>query len=467
MSSSPSWLERIRVPHTLVLLLAMVVLALLCTYIFPQGQYERVTTEAGHTLVKDGSYALVAEPEPVSPLLVLTSIPRGLADSKDIIFFCFIIGGAVAVVRRTGTIDAVLGWVLERFGKRPGMLIAMGVTTFAIGSSTLGMSEEYLPLIPLLIALCAAMRMDAVTAVGIVMVGCGVGYGAAAINPFTVVIAQEIAGLEPTSGAAFRVALLLPFLAVGIHHVWRYAKRVRDAPESSLVAGLAAPADVGEELAETPRMTGVHLAVVASTLGCIVLLVFGIAKWHWYLEEMSAMFIGLTIWVGIIGRLSADETAVSFCKGAAELTTTALLIGFARAVKIVLEDGLVIDTIIHGIAQPLAQMGPYLAAVGMFGIQSVLNFFIPSGSGQAYVTMPIMAPLADLTGVSRQVSVLAYQFGDGFTNMMIPTNAILVGMLGMAGIPFDRWLRFILPLMVKVWILGSIALMVAVAIGFS
>lgn len=463
MASKASWLERVRVPHTLVLLLTMIVLALVCAYSFPQGQYERIEAD-GHELVVDGSYALLSEPKPISPLVILTSIPRGLADSKDIIFFCFIIGGAVAVIRRTGTIDAVLGWVLDRFGKRPGLLIAAGVTTFAVGSSTLGMAEEYIPLIPLIIALCAAMRMDTVTAVGIVMVGCGVGYGAAAINPFTVVIAQEIAGLEPTSGAGFRVLLLVPFLAIGIHHVWSYAKRVRDKPEASLVDGLDKP-EAAKGAEAPPRMTGLHLSVVVSTVACIGLLVYGIAKWHWYLEEMSAMFLGLTIWVGIIGRLSADDTAKSFCIGAAELTSTALLIGFARAIKIVLEDGVVIDTIINGIAEPLSQAGPYFAAVGMFAIQSVLNFFIPSGSGQAYVTMPIMAPLADLTQVSRQVAVLAYQFGDGFTNMMIPTNAILVGMLGMAKIPFDRWLRFILPLMVKVWIVGGIALMIAVAIG--
>ena len=202
-------------------------------------------------------------------------------------------------------------------------------------------------------------------------------------------------------------------------------------------------------------------------LVAMALLIVGLKFWGWYLIEMGALFLGLAIVLGLIGRLSVDDTAREFSVGAAELTTTALLIGFARAIQVVLDDGRVVDTIIHGMARPLQSLVPELAAIGMFAMQSVLNFFIPSGSGQAYVTMPLMAPLADLVGVSRQVAVLAYQFGDGFTNILVPTNAVLVGILAMAGVPFDRWLRFVVPFMLKVWILGSIALAVAVSIGFS
>ena len=176
--------------------------------------------------------------------------------------------------------------------------------------------------------------------------------------------------------------------------------------------------------------------------------------------------MGLTVVLGIVARLGFDTTAKEFSKGAAELTTTALLIGFARTIQIVLDDGLVVDTIIHGVAQPLKNLGPHAAAAGMMVVQSLCNFFIPSGSGQAYVTMPIMAPLADLVGVTRQVAVLAYQFGDGFTNILVPTNAVLIGILTMARIPYDRWLRFVLPFMIKVWVVGALALVVAVAIGY-
>ena len=206
---------------------------------------------------------------------------------------------------------------------------------------------------------------------------------------------------------------------------------------------------------------------MVATIATLAVLVYGIKRYEWYMVEMGALFVGLTLVLGLLGRLGLDQTAKRFCAGAAELTTTALLIGFARSIQVVLNEGQVIDTIVHGIAQPLKGLGPHLAAVGMLAVQSLCNFFIPSGSGQAYVTMPIMAPLSDLVGVSRQVSVLAYQFGDGFTNILVPTSAVLVGILAMARIPFERWLRFIVPFIIKILIAAALALVVAVAIDFS
>ncbi len=465
MTTSAPAPGRFRVPHTLVLLLLMIVLAWIATWILPQGEFERVATGHGKAAVVPGSYARLAEPVRLAPTAILSAIPRGLVASADIIFFVFIIGGALAVIRATGTIDAFLGLVLRRFGHRPSWLIAAGMAVFAVGSSTLGMAEEYIPFVPVLLALCLAMGLDAVTAIGILVVGYGVGYGAAAVNPFTVVVAQEISGLPPTSGAYFRVILLLPFWAVGFWHVHSYAKRVRADASASLVHDLPTPS--GAAASRDVPLTRTHQAVLLLTAAALGLLVVGIKEWGWYLEEMSAMFLGVALAVVLIARLGADNGAVAFIEGAAELTLTALLIGFARAIKIVLEDGKVIDTIIDSVAAPLAAAGPEVAALGMLVFQSVLNFFIPSGSGQAYVTMPIMAPLADLTQVPRQVAVLAYQFGDGLTNMLVPTNAVLVGILGMAGIPWDRWVRFLMPLMVRLWLLCAVALLVGVWIGYS
>ena len=214
-------------------------------------------------------------------------------------------------------------------------------------------------------------------------------------------------------------------------------------------------------------MTSTHKWVLGAVLLAIVVLIYGLSEWHWYLVEMGALFVALAIVLAIIARMSPDRTAIEFGKGAAELTTTALMIGVARGIQVVLDDGGVVDTIVHGISVPLQQLPGALSAVGMFFVQSLANLFIPSGSGQAYVTMPIMAPLADLVGVSRQVAVLAYQFGDGFTNILVPTNAVIVGILAMAAIPFDRWFRFIIPFMIKMWIVGSVALVVAVLLGYS
>jgi len=495
--------SRFKVPHTLVLLFGMVVLAQILTYLLPAGAFQRVENEAGRLQVVPGSFELTPDAEALSPLAIFTAIPRGFSEAHEIIFFVFIIGGAFAVLRATGAVDAALGAVLRRLGNQPFWLVAGGVVLFAVGSSTIGMAEEYLPFVPVLIVLARALGYDTVTAVGIMTVGYGVGYGTAMINPFTVLIAQDVAGLQPTSGLWFRLVMLGVFLPIGIHHVWSYARKVGQDPSRSLVAdvdpvdaasgvtgeegtapgpqgsGGSAPEDndpgssgetttpAGNPGDDHPRMTSRHRWVLGAVGLVLLVLIYGLSRWHWYLVEMGGLFVGLTILLAIIARMSPDRTAVEFGKGAAELTTTALMIGVARGIQVVLDEGGVVDTIVHGISLPLQDLPGALSAVGMFFVQSLANFFIPSGSGQAYVTMPIMAPLADLVEVSRQVAVLAYQFGDGFTNILVPTNAVLVGLLAMAAVPFDRWLRFILPFMVKVWIVGSVALAVAVLIGYA
>jgi uncharacterized ion transporter superfamily protein YfcC len=452
-----------RVPHTLVLLAAMIVAAQLLTYVLPAGSFERVENEHGAEQVVPGTFAPALAAEPLGPFAALTAVPRGFAAARDIIFFVFIVGGAFAVLRATGAVDAALGVLLRRLGGRPFWLIAGGVLAFAVGSSTIGMAEEYLPFVPILVALALALRFDAVTGVGIMVVGYGIGYGTAAINPFTVLIAQDVAGLPPASGLGFRLVLLGVFLPIGVHHVWRYAERVRREPAASYVADVPR---LAEPPAGYPAPTRRHALVLVTVVALIVLLVWGLARWGWYLEEMGALFLGMTLLLALIARLGADRTARTFAEGATELTTTALLIGFARTIQVVLQDGVVIDTIVHGISLPLQAAAPAVAAVGMLLVQTVTNLFIPSGSGQAYVTMPIMAPLADLVGVTRQVAVLAYQFGDGFANTIVPTNPVLVGILAMAGIPYDRWLRFIAPFMAKVLVVGALALAVAVAVGY-
>ncbi len=457
---------RFKVPNTLVLLFGMIVVAYLLTLVLPQGSYERVVNDHDREQVVPGSYQAVEGASRLAPTAILTSIPHGFEAAAEIIFFVFLIGGAFGVFRATGAADGAIGTLLKRFGDRPRLLTAGGIILFAVGSSTIGMAEEYLPFVPMLVALTVALGLDAIVAVGVMCIGYAIGYGTALTNPFTVFIAQDIADIQQGSGLALRAVLLGVFLAVGIHHVWSYVRRIQEDPARSLVAGIQA---VGgpESVDDYPEITGRQKLVLTAVLAAIALLIVGLKFWGWYLIEMGALFLGLAIVLGLIGRLSVDDTAREFSVGAAELTTTALLIGFARAIQVVLDDGQVVDTIIHGMAQPLQNLVPELAAIGMFAMQSVLNFFIPSGSGQAYVTMPLMAPLADLVGVSRQVAVLAYQFGDGFTNILVPTNAVLVGILAMAGVPFDRWLRFVVPFMLKVWILGSIALAIAVSIGFS
>ncbi|MEL6869931.1 MAG: TIGR00366 family protein [Pseudomonadota bacterium] len=453
----------IKVPHTLVLLFGMIVIAWLATLVLPAGSFESVTNEHGRAEVVPGTFAYQEDVSAPSFWSLFTVIPRGLAEAQGIIFFVFIIGGTLAVIRTTGAIDAAMGSLLRRFGTRPAMLIFIGMLAFSVGSSTIGMAEEYIPLTAVLMMLCVAMRMDVVAAISIMVVGYGVGFGTATINPFTVLVAQEVAGLPPTSGWSFRAAMLVPFFALGFWHVYRYAMRVRNDAAASLVYGIdtaTPPAQV-----DAVQVTNTHRLVLALLGMTLVVLVWGIKQQGWYLVELGAIFFALAVVTGLIARMPLDDIANRFIVGAAELTGTALLIGFARGIELMLSDGQVLHTIINALAVPLGQIGGSFSAVGMLLIQSVLNFFVPSGSGQAYVTMPIMAPLSDIVGVSRQVAVLAYQMGDGFMNMIVPTNAVLMGILGIAGIPYGRWLRFIAPLIAQFLVLGSLTLIVAVAVG--
>ncbi len=447
-----------RLPDSIVLIFLLIVLAQAASYVIPAGEFERDGRQ-----VIEGTYHAV-EADPLPPLTFLTAVPAGLAAAQEIIFFVFLVGGVIRVVRATGAIDAVIGWAITRLGARPAWLVAGAVALFSLGSSTVGMAEEYLPFVPILVAMCLALKLDAVVAVGIIYVGAGVGYACAAVNPFTVLIAQDIAGLELTSGQLVRWLLLAVCLTVGVQHLLHYAARVRSDPGRSLVADVDYTG--GFEHPEGVRFSGQRAAVISILVGGIGLFVYGVAARGWYLVELSAVFLGIGLLAALIGRLGPNGAARAFLDGAGEMTATALLIGFARTIEVVLSDARVIDTVIHALAVPLGALPAHAAAVGMLAAQTICNLFIPSGSGQAYVTMPIMAPLADLTGVTRQTAVLAYQFGDGFTNMLVPTNALLMGMLALARIPYQRWVAFVVPLLVKLYLVAGLALVAAVQLGY-
>ena len=458
---------RFKVPHTLALLFALMALALVATWLIPQGAFETQLNEAGRAMVVPGSYQRLSEADQtaLSPLTFFTAIPRAFAAASDIIFFLFIIGGVLAIIRATGTIDALLGQLLKRFSRQPMALIAVVVFAFALASSAVGSSGEYIPLVLILVALCRALNMDAMTAVAMIICGYGVGYGVAAFNPYTVVVAQGVAELPIYSGWPVRLALLLPFALVAVHHVASHARRVQHNPALAIPAS-GTRAVPSASTPDYPSLSARHGLILLAFVTALGTAVWGIATRGWYLNELGAAFVMLGLFAAAITGMGASLTAERFIEGARELTETALLVGVARGIALIMEDGQILHTVVHTLSLPLSLVTAELSAVGMLLIQGVLNLFIPSGSGQAFVTMPLMAPLGDLVGVPRQVSVLAYQMGDGLTNMIIPTNAILMGMLGMAGVSYAQWLRFAWPLMLKLFALAALVLVGAVWLGF-
>ncbi|ALT00366.1 YfcC family protein [Lacimicrobium alkaliphilum] len=454
-----------RVPHTLILLLAMMLVAYIATWIVPQGFFDLVTTEQGRQMVVAGTYQVSESRSYLTPWDFLTTIPRALAAAQDVIFFVFTVGGVLAIARATGTIDALIGRLLERFGDAPQKLIFVVVFAFALASGAIGTAGEYIPFVLILVGLCKAMRLDAMTAVGMIVAGYGIGYGVSAFNPFTVLIAQQIAEIPVYSGLELRLAIFIPFVLIGFHHVWSYGKKVLADPDSSMMAGLPCPLH-GAEQGQYPKLNRRHQLILLGFVLALVTAVWGIATKGWYLYELGAVFIAWGMFTAIVGKLGADRAANEFIEGVKDLATTAMLIGVARGIALVMEDGQILHSLVHGLSLPLSYLGAELAAVGMLIIQTLLNLFIPSGSGQAYVTMPLMVPVGDIIGVPRQVAVLAYQFGDGFSNMIIPTNAVLMGIIGMAGVPYHLWFRFCIVLLGKLMLAAAVVLVLAVTFGY-
>ena len=451
----------------------------------PPGAYQRAEIEVEgvgtREVVQPGTFERIpAGDESVvdrlvhSVAIVFQAPIRGFTDSDaaPIIAFVLFVGGAFAVLTATGAVDAGLRRIVAASeGSRAldRLIVPMFMVLFSAGGAVFGMAEETIPFVLIFVPLAVALGYDSLTGAAIPFLGSGAGFAAAFLNPFTVGVAQGIAGVPLFTGLSFRLTLWVLVTAVVTAFVMWHAARVRRDPASSPTAALDAQVraaglgDAGASAALTSAQVRT-LGLFALGLG---VLVYGVLQFGWYITEIAALFIAMGIAMGVAGGLGANATAKAFMEGVKDLAPTAAIIGLARGILVVLEDGQVVDTMLHGLASGLEGTGSAVAAMAMFGVQTGINFFVPSGSGQAALTMPIMAPLADLVGVTRQTAVLAFQMGDGFTNMIIPTSAVLMGVLSLARIPWPTWARWILPLQVVLFGIGLIALSVAVAVGFS
>lgn len=468
--------KRFVFPHTYAIILAIIAFATALTYVVPAGEFATETREVNgveRTLVVDGSYERV-DPAPVSVFEMFQAIPNGLVAGSQIVFYIFLVAGAFAVVRETGAIEGLVSKLIKTFGKRDQLLIPVLMTTFSILGFTVGMAEEAIVFVPIVIAIMWSFGYDRITGAAIVILGAAAGFSGGMFNPFTVGIAQGIAEVQLFSGWQFRLVPYLFFLTAAIVFVMRYAAKVRAAPERSVVAALererlseTGPDGGGPAELDLQKLTPRHTAVLLLLAGAIGLNMFGIFSYGWFLVEMTAVFIILALVAGLVGGLGVNGTFDAFIDGMKGIVFGAIIVGFARAILVVLEDGVIIHTILEWLAGLVSVLPGALIAVGMFVVQLVLNLFIPSGSGQAATTMPIMAPLSDLVGVDRQVAVLAFQYGDGLSNSIIPTSAALLASLAIAGIPYEKWVKFLWPLTLTWVAIAAVSVVVAQLIGLT
>lgn len=461
-------MKKFKVPHTFVLIFSIVILMAIATYIVPAGQYDTVQGENGKELVVAGSYHQV-EKTPQGLWSILKSPIRGIVDAAEIIAFILIIGGAFKIVFMSGAVNAAISRTARKLRGKEILVIPVMMLLFSAGGAVFGMAEETIPFIIVFVPLSIALGYDSIVGTAIPFVGSGLGFAGAMFNPFTVGIAQGIAELKPFSGVGYRTVCWIIVTVIGVIFVMLYARKIKKNPEKSPMYELDKEwkKQLPDFQMEEVKFTKSHkLVITAFALG-MGLLVFGVLKWGWYIEEICALFLGIGIVCAILAKMNANKAADYFIEGAKDLSGAALIVGIARGILIIAKDGKIIDTILHHTAGLVEGVPHAVSSWLMFFVQTCINFFIPSGSGQAALTMPIMAPLGDLIGLKRQIVVLAYQFGDGFTNLIVPTSAVLLGCLMMAKIPWTKWARWILPLQIIFVILGCILLSIAVAINFS
>ncbi|HEU4700327.1 MAG TPA: Na+/H+ antiporter NhaC family protein [Gemmatimonadales bacterium] len=461
-------LRRFRLPHPLVLLVVCVFIAAAASWVLPAGRFERHDDPAtGRSVVVPGTYHRVA-PAPVGPFQAVVAIPKGLEAAADVVFLVFLVGGAFTVVEQTGALRRAVGRLVQAMARRETWVIPIVSAAFALGGLTENMQEEIIAFVPILLVLARQLGFDALTACAMSVGSAAVGAAFSPINPFQVQIAQKLAQLQPGSGGLFRTAFLLLALTLWTWAIVRHGARVRAArvavgPAAGETEAELAAAEA-EVAAEQPlgwRLTVVLLLVAAA----FVMLVVGLQVLGWGFDELSALFLVMGVAAGLIAGLGIAGTTNAFVEGFRGMTTAALLIGFARAISVVLEEGQVLDTLVHGLFAPLAGLPVAASAAAMMAAQALVHVPVPSVSGQAVLTMPILVPLSDLLGLSRQVTVLAYQYGAGLTELLTPTNGALMAILAAAGVGFDEWLRFAVRWVVLLALLGLVAMGVAVAVG--
>ena len=463
--------KKLSMPHSYVIIFIIIVFVMLLTYVIPAGNYDRVVNESGRTVVVDGTYHTV-EQTPVGIFQLFSCIFTGFTEVSDIIFFIVFAYAWVNVLLTNGTFDGLIGAVVRKFGSKVEYLIPILMLTFGALGSTMGLLEEFYGLIPVFVGIAVALGYDAIVGGAMVYIGAATGFASATLNPFTVGVAMGIAGVDYPYGLGFRIVILVVFEAIAIFYVMRYAKKIRRDPTKSILYGteLELKTLSHDELMKAQLNTRQKLCGVAF-LVTLFFIIFGALKWGWYITELSSLFLVSMIITGFIGGMNANEIAKLFVQSAKDMMFGALIVGLSRGVVVVMTQGNIIDSVIYGLAQPLTAMSnslgslsKYISGMGMVVVQNLVNFFIQSGSGQASAVMPIIAPLSDVIGISRQTAVLAFQFGDGYSNMFWPTGLFMIA--GLMNIPAEKWFKFVAPLFGVLFVFELIFICVAVGIGF-
>lgn len=460
-------------PTAYTILFALIVLVAALTWVIPAGQYDRAMNEAvGREVAVPGTYQVV-DPNPQDLFDVLLAPIAGFydpdsytANAIDVALFVLVIGGFLGVVNATGAINNGIAAAMRAMEGRERWMIPILMTLFAAGGTTYGMAEETLAFYAILLPVAIALRYDAVTGVAIILIGAGIGVLGSTINPFATTIASNAAGIPFTDGLVLRLVMLVGGLAICIVYVMRYAARVKADPSRSVVAHMKEDnerhflAGRQSDLADATLSTRqkIVLVIFAATFAVMI---WGVSTQGWWMAKMGALFFGASLVVGVVAWMGEKRFTGAFVDGARDLLGVALVIGLARGIVVIMEQGRISDTILNWSAGGIEGLSAISFILSMFWIEVAMSFFVPSSSGLAVLSMPILAPLADFANVGRDLVVTAYQSASGLVNLINPTFAVVIGGLTIGRVPYDRWIVFIWPLLVIL----TVFVMAVLAIG--
>ncbi len=454
-----------KIPHAVTLLFIIIILVTILTYVLPSGTYEREIVD-GRSRVIPNSYHTI-EDASVGLLDMFKSIPLGFKNAVEIIFI--VLAGAImfGIMEKSKAVENSIGTLVKKVGvKRKYFVIVLMTFIYGLLGVAVGY-ENNIAMVPIAAVLSLAMGGDLILAAGISVGAMTIGFGLSPINPYTVGTGHKIAELPMFSGALLRSCLCFSALSLMAYYNVRYFKKINKNQDLSLAKGLNTKGiSLSKPLNEYSISINNWMVIGIFILGLIVI-VYGVFNLGWYINELSAIFLMVALACAIVSKMNATEVSINVLKSIALAAPGAFMVGYAASIKVLMEMGSISDTISNGLAQMLQGLPLYASAIGMAATQSITNFFIPSGSGQALATLPVMLPLGEVLGLSRQITILAFQIGDGLSNLINPTLGGLIAMLSMCRVPLDRWLRFIFPLTIILFLLAFLTLIIAVFIGYN
>ncbi len=447
------------------MLFGIIVLVTLLTYVLPAGMYERVLVDGRSTVVPN-SYKTISS-TPVGFLDMFKAIPLGFKAAVEIIFIVLAGGIMFGFMEKSRAVENAVGTLVRELGLKNKNLIIV-IMTFIYG--LLGVAVGYennIAMVPIAAVLSLALGGDLILAAGISVGAMTIGFGLSPINPYTVGTGHKIAELPMFSGAILRSTLCFSALCIMAYYNVRYFKKITRYPHKSLGHGLNI-SDLGlSRPLQEYSMTGNNWMVIGIFVMGLLMVLYGVFNLHWYINELSAVFLIIALCCGLVSRMNATNMSETVLKAVGVAAPGAFMVGFATSIKVLMEMGNIGDTISYELSNLLQGLPLYASAISMSLSQTVINFFIPSGSGQALATLPVMLPLGESLGLTRQITILAFQIGDGLSNLVNPTLGGLIAMLSMCRVPIDRWIRFIFPVLISVLCIAFMALIVAVATNYS